>query len=81
MQLSGVSRGMGRGVCTVGKFSAVMPGVLSGPRVCRWLVAGAGLVAATRAGCGWLRSFIYIGMPHMERYVAEAAMACDTRDS
>lgn len=35
---------MGRGVCTVGKLSAVVPGAFSGPRVCRWLVAGAGLL-------------------------------------
>ena len=27
MQLSGVGRGVGRAVCTVGKFSAVVPGL------------------------------------------------------
>lgn len=56
MQLSGVGRvvsqASGWAVCTVGKFSAVVPGAFSGPRVCRWLVAGAGPIAATRAGCG-----------------------------
>ena len=77
MQLSGVSRA----VCTVGKFSAVVPGAVFGAPCLPLAGGGRGACCYHTCRVRLVEELYILGMPHMERYVAEAAMACDTRDS